>query len=142
MKINYWLIGLTIFLFFKFISCSSTQEYSPTKKQGTDSSYIFDELPPEDFITIETPKPKYDEVYTVQIGAYSSFERAKEFAELSRLKLNREIRVSLNPKNNLYVIHIHPPFNTKQDAIDYCFKIRNFSEYRDAWIVTIKPGIK
>ena len=121
-----------------FISCSSTSENTQKSKQETDSSYIFDQLPPDDIITFETPEKEQTEVYFVQIGAFSNFERAKEFAELSRMKLNHEIKVSMNEKNNLYVVQIHPPFNDRQAAIEYCKKIRNFDEYHDAWVVTFE----
>jgi len=123
-----------------FISCSSTSENTQKSKQESDSSYTFDKQPPEDIITFETPQQQPDEIYTVQIGAFSNFDRAKEFAEVSRMKLNREIKVSMNEKNNLYVVQIFPPFNNKESASEYCNKIRNFDGYHDAWVVTTKTG--
>jgi cell division septation protein DedD len=140
MKINFLSVCLSFFLIFTVISCSSSSEDTQTINQETDSCYVFDELPPDDFITIETSEQQPDEIYTVQIGAFSNFERAKDFAELSRMKLNHEIKVSMNEKTNLYVVQIHPAFNNKQDAINYCNKIRIFDEYKDVWVVTIKEG--
>ena len=124
-----------------FISCSSTSEKTEIYKQETDSSYVFDQVPPEDFITFETPQQLPDEVYIVQIGAFSSFDGAKQFAELSRIKLNHEIKVSFNEKKKLYVVQIHPPFNSRQSALEYRDKIKINTEYEDAWIVTL-PAIK
>jgi cell division septation protein DedD len=115
-------------------------EETQTVKQETDSSYVFDELPPEDFITVETPEWSLEGIYIVQIGAFTNFGRAKDFAELSRMKLNREIKVSINEKNKLYVVQIHPPFTNRESAIEYCIKIRKFDDYKDAWVVTIDEG--
>ena len=128
-------------IFFSFIilhiSCSSTSGNIQTNEQESDSSYTFDEQPPDDIITFETPEKAQTEIYFVQIGAFNGFDNAKQFAELSRLKLNREIKVNFNEINDLYVVYILPPFNSKQDALKYCNSIRLIEAYKDAWVVKI-----
>ncbi len=140
MERNYWIGLILFFSTFIFTSCSSTTENTEISKQPSDSSYVFDDVPPEDFITIETPAAQPGEVYILQIGAFSSFEKAKLFAESSRTKLNHEIKVSFNEKNNLYVVQIHPAFDNKQDAVNYQNELDMYDEYKDSWIITLIPS--
>jgi len=116
----------------------STSEETQVKKQETDSLYIFDEIPPEDIFKLESPTQQSVNVYVVQIGAFSNLERAKEFAEQSRAKLNRDIKVEFNEKKNLYVVWIHPPFQERNKAEGYRSELWNYEEFKDAWIVTIE----
>jgi len=137
MKTKNILFTLVIISLCAFVSCSSSEE-TQVKKQETDSLYIFDEIPPEDVFKFESPVPQSFEVYVVQIGAFSDLERAKEFAEQSRSKLNRDIKVEFNEKKNLYVVWIHPPFQDKQAAEAYRSELRAYEEFKDAWIVTLE----
>jgi cell division protein FtsN len=119
-----------------FNSCSSEKETQKIKKQQ-DSLYIFDEVPPEDIFKFETPAQKSLDYYVVQIGAYSSLERAKEFADISRAILGKDIKVEFNQAKSLYVVWIHPPFENKVLAENYRKELKNYEEYKDAWIVKI-----
>ncbi|MCU0365063.1 MAG: SPOR domain-containing protein [Ignavibacteriaceae bacterium] len=78
-----------------FVSCSSSEE-TQVKKQETDSLYIFDEIPSEDVFKFESPAQQSVDVYVVQIGAFSSPERAREFADNSRAIVNKDIKVEFN----------------------------------------------
>ena len=124
------------FFLLVLISCSSSEKN--VKQQETKDPYVFDEVPPEDYITFETPVEEEDKLYVVQIGAFSSFERAKQFADMSRLKLQKDIKVNFNPTNNLYVVQIHPPFESKPEAERYRDELWKNEDYNDAWVVTIK----
>jgi cell division septation protein DedD len=119
-----------------FNSCSSSEE-TQIKKQEADSIYVFDEIPPENIYTFETPQQSPNTVYIVQIGAFSTMDGAKQFADFSRVKLKKDIRVNFNEINKLYVIQIHPPFSSREEAETYRNEIWNYEEYRDAWIVTL-----
>ena len=123
----------SVLLLFTYIACSSTDK--TVKEKQTDENYIFDEVPPEDYYTFETPTEKSNVVYTVQIGAFSTLDRAKMFADESRLKLKKDIKVNFNNKNNLYVVQIHPPFNSKSEAENYRDKLWKMDDYNDAWIL-------
>lgn len=116
----------------------STSEETQIKKHETDSLYIFDEIPPEDIFKFESPTQQSVDVYVVQIGAFSNLERAKDFADQSRAKLNKDIKVEFNEKKNLYVVWIHPPFQERRTAETYRNDLWNFEEFKDAWIVTIE----
>ena len=132
-------LGILFFLVLSFvlnISCSSSEE-TQSKKQETDSVYVFDEIPPEDLFILESPAQQSIDVYVVQIGAFSTFKHAKEFADQSWLKLNKEIKVEFKEDKNLYVVWIYPPFENKISA-DNCRKeIQVGDAFKDAWIVTI-----
>ena len=137
MKIKLYIIPATLLAFWICNSCSPFVE-TQVKKQELDSVYIFDEIPPEDVFKLETPVPQSFEVYVVQIGAFSELERAKEFADQSRAKINKDIKVEFNEKKNLYVVWIHPPFQEKSAAEKFRSELWNYEEFKDAWIVKIE----
>ena len=137
MKIKLYIIYAILLAFWIFNSCSPFVE-TQVKKQETDSVYIFDEIPQEDVFKLETPVPQNFEVYVVQIGAFSDLERAKEFADQSRAKINKDIKVEFNEKKNLYVVWIHPPFQEKSAAETFRSELWNYEEFKDAWIVKIE----
>jgi len=122
-----------------FISCSSSEETQVKKEEvDKDTVYVFDEIPPEDIFEFESPVQQPIDVYVVQIGAFSNFDRAKEFADQSWTKLNKEIKVEYKQAKNLYVVWIYPPFQDKQSAEGYRNKIQKSGEFKDAWIVTVE----
>ena len=137
MKIKLHIIPAILVTFWIVNSCSPFEE-TQVKKQETDSVYIFDEIPQEDVFKLETPVPQNFEVYVVQIGAFSDLERAKEFAEQSRAKLYKDIKVEFNEKKNLYVVWTHPPFQEKSAAETFRSELWNYEEFKDAWIITIE----
>ena len=122
-----------------FISCSSSEETQVKKGEiETDSVYVFDEIPPEDSFKFESPVQQSFDVYVVQIGAFSTFDRAKEFADQSWTKLDKEIKVEYKQTKNLYVVWIFPPFQEKSSAESYKHDIQKSGEFADAWIDTIE----
>lgn len=134
-KIFFTLLNLSCIL----ISCSSSEETQVKKQEvETDTVYIFDEIPPEDVFKFETPAQQSFDVYVVQIGAFSSFERAKDFADKNWTEINREIKVEYKQAKNLYVVWIYPPFQDKTSAEVYRNEIQKSGEFKDAWIVTVE----
>jgi len=137
MKNKLQISALIIISFIAFYECTSSQE-TQVQKQETDSLYIFDEVPPEDIYKFESPVQHNFDVFVVQIGAFSSLERAKEFAEESRIVLSKDIKVEYVQQKNLYVVWIHPPFENKIEAESYRNEIRSMEDFKDAWIVTVE----
>jgi len=120
-----------------FISCSSSEETQVNKQETVeDTVYIFDEVPPEDLFKFESPAQQSIDIYVIQIGAFSSIDRAKEFAEQSMSKLNKDIKVEYKPDKNLYVVWIYPPFQDKESAVVYRGDIQKGGDFNDAWITT------
>lgn len=128
---------LLIISVFIFNSCSSSED-TQVRRQETDSLYVFDEIPPEDIFKLESPLQQSVDVYVVQIGAFSNLDRAKQFAEDSRAKLKKDIKVEYNEKKNLYVVWIHPPFQDRTAAEAFRNGLWNYDEFRDAWIKTLE----
>jgi len=120
-----------------FLSCSSSQETKIETKEEKDTTFVFDEIPPEDLFEFETPTQKSIEQYVIQIGAFSTFERAKDFADKSWTKLNKEIKVEYKEAKKLYVVWIYPPFTYKTSAENFRNKIQKGGEFSDAWIIKI-----
>jgi cell division septation protein DedD len=137
MKNQLQISTLIVISFIAFYGCTSSQE-TQVQKQETDSLYIFDEVPPEDIYKFESPVQQNFDVFVVQIGAFSSLERAKEFAEESRIVLSKDIKVEYVQQKNLYVVWIHPPFENKIEAESYRNEIRSMEDFKDAWIVTVE----
>lgn len=137
MKIFFYsIIFFSIILCF-LTSCSSSSKETQVTKQSVDTSYVFDKIPPENTFRIENPEPKNKMVYIVQIGAFSTLERAGDFAELSRSKLNKEIKVDYDETKKLYLVQVSQLFNNKNEAIVFRNELKNYSEFKDAWVVEI-----
>lgn len=134
MKIQIIKIFFSLFILSYFVSaCSSSEE--TTKKEDV---YVFDEVKPEN--TIEAPEtgdyPDLKETYyVVQIGAFTTKERAEEFADFSRRKLSSEL--AINVRGNLYVVQIVPFYKSRQEAEIVRDNLWQIPEFNDAWILTI-----
>jgi cell division septation protein DedD len=134
------LIGI---LFYLMNSCSTSSEEIKTDTGSIDSNYVFDEIPPEDVYKFEKPETikTTDTIYIIQIGAFSTMDKAREFADYSRLKIKKDIKVEFNQKKNLYVVQIHPAYRTKLEALRFRNELIQFEEYRDAWVITqVEPN--
>lgn len=137
MNIKFYIVPAILVTSWIVNSCSPFEE-TQVKKQEVDSLYIFDEIPPEDVFKLETPVQESVDVYVVQIGAFSNLGSAKDFAEQSRETLKKDIKVEFNEKKNLYVVWIHPPFQEKGAAELFRNDLRNYEEFKDAWIITVE----
>lgn len=116
-------------------SCTTSQQSS-----GEDEIYVFDQIPKEN--TIEMPEtgqyPDLNETYyVVQIGAFTTKDRAESFADLSKRKIKNEIDISYNDVIKLYVVQITPFYKSKKEADMVRDELRKISDFADAWIVTV-----
>lgn len=138
-NINYLDISLFILLLFSlvFTYCSSSEE-AGKEEEKLDEIYIFDEVPSEDSFTLETPVSNVNFLYIIQIGAFSTRERAEMFAEKSRKDLNRGIAIIYNDDVNLFVVRLQEMFFSKIQADLVRANLWQMEEYNDAWIITIK----
>ena len=112
------------------------------KKQSEkeDEIYIFDEVPQEDSYTFEKPVNKVKLIYMIQIGAFSTRERAELFAEKSHRDLNRGIDISYNNDVNLFVVRLEEMFNSKVEAERVRANLWQMEEYNDAWIKPLEEN--
>jgi len=131
----FWLtIGSGIFLF----GCSPAEKISEEGEKETDEIYIFDEVPDSEVLKFETPPEIENVIYEIQIGAFSTKEKAEIFAVSSSNYLNKELYVAFNSAVNLYIVRLSQEFNSRTDAEKIRNEIWSHENYADAWIVTIK----
>ena len=128
----------TLLIFgYLFTFCSSSKE-TGEENEKEDEIYIFDEVPPEDSYTFETPVSNVNFFYVIQIGAFSTRERAEIFAEKSRRDLNRGVAIIYNDDVNLFVVRLQEMFISKIEAERVRANLWQMEEYNDAWIIPIR----
>ena len=122
-----------------FPSCASkevTKDDTPKK----DTVYVFDQVapdtvkkqaPPVENTTVQTP------YYLVQIGAFSTRDKAESFSGIAKTKLNYDMTIKYNDVIKLFVVQLSPPFTSRPEAEKVRNDIKQYKEYNDAWIVTI-----
>lgn len=118
-----------------FSSCTPSEE--TTKKEEV---YVFDEIPSENTITppVTGEYPTLAETYyVVQIGAFTTKDRAESFADQSRQKLLNEISITYSERVSLYVVQVVPFYKSRQEAEIVRDNLREISDFSDAWIITI-----
>ena len=135
MKISFCIIVISVAVYI-LTSCSTSSNEIRTTKKVIDSTYVFDEVPPENIYKFDTEEKHQDTIYIIQIGAFSTLEKAKEFSEFSRAKLKKDIKVEFKENKKLYVVQIYPYYNDKKKAETYRRELINYKEYKDAWIAT------
>ncbi len=134
---NYFINSILVFAFYFFISgCSTSQQGTEDEKQV----YIFDEVPKEKTIEVPTTGeyPSINETYyVVQIGAFTTEDRALSFAELSRNKTNYKYSVIYGESTKLYLVQVIPFFKSRIEAEEVRNNLWQLSDFVDAWIVTV-----
>lgn len=132
---NFIHLIVSVSLLILFFSCTPAEE--TTKKEEV---YVFDEVPVENTIT-PPPTGEYpaltETYFVVQIGAFTTKDRAENFAESSRKKVLNEISISYSETVNLYVVQIVPFYRSRQEAEMVRDNLRRINDFNDAWIVTI-----
>lgn len=132
-----------IFLIITAIGCSSTKE-STTEDSNEQDIYVFDDISNYDLETMdENQNSEMDESeksagnFIVQVGAFSSEERAKRFVLENQTKTDWKMSISYSNTVRLYVVQL-PPFSTRTEAE----RVRNIlwqnDAFRDAFIITIE----
>jgi len=127
---------LLISSYFLIAGCSTPQQSTEDEKQ----IYIFDEVPEEKTIEVPTTGeyPSLKEAYyVVQIGAFTTEDKAQAFAELSRNKTNYKYSVIYGESTKLYLVQVIPFFKSRTEAEEVRNNLWKLTEFVDAWIVTV-----
>jgi hypothetical protein len=140
----------TLILFPLLLSaCSSTQQTTQTKTEPKDSLYVFDKVPvdttkplilskeaapAEESQNIQNIQTPY---YLVQIGAFTSKDRAQEFVDKTQSLLNQQVKITLNPDINLFVVRLAKIYTTHDNAEKVKDNLRQQEAFKDAWVVTV-----
>jgi cell division protein FtsN len=130
---------LVIISFLVYISgCSSSQQTQNTEA-GKDSVYVFDSVP--DTQKDDIPELEYPDLgttyYIVQIGAFTTKERAKNFEEESSQLLPYDIKIGFSRNNNLYVVQLSEYYTSRSRAESVRNDLWKMEKFRDAWILTV-----
>ncbi len=118
-------------------SCSTVEEEkkdeAPVVENQLDTIKSVESIPTVE-TKVEVPKSY---LYIVQIGAYSTFEKAKKFRVSIKSKINEEIFVSFDKRTSLYVVRLRPR-DSRPEAEELRAKLRAQKEFSDAFILTIE----
>ncbi len=119
-------------------SCSAMQKSESDNTDKDESVYIFDDISVKDStenIAEEIPEPtKKIEMYFVQVGAFSTLEKAKAFVSRVADKTDYELIIHLRSSDNLQVVQLSP-FRTKEKAEKVRDELRNISGLEGTFIV-------
>jgi hypothetical protein len=145
MKNKIFICAIFAFISLLIPACSSVQQSAGREEQKNkpgdkkDSLYVFDQASAKDTAQIQNKseiQTNGGTFYLIQIGAFSTKERADEFADSSKSKIQDEIAVSFKTGANLYVVRLSEHYASHDEAVkkrDILWKIPDF---KDAWIVT------
>lgn len=120
-------------------ACSSSQE---SQKEEETPPLIIEPKEEPDTLYIEEsaseePPPLANTLYVVQIGAYTTLERAEQFAAKSREFLSKEVIVNYNEDTELFVVQL-TPVSDRQEAERLRDNLWESEDFKDAFIVTIE----
>ncbi|MDA3860550.1 MAG: SPOR domain-containing protein [Melioribacteraceae bacterium] len=131
-------IFLVLISFLLIIGCSAVQETDSNDSESSKSVYVFDDVSLKDStenIAEEISEPnKIIEMYIVQVGDFSTLEKAELFISEVKDKTNFDLNTHLNDSNNLHVIQL-PPFRTREEAEETRDKLKTIQEFNGTFIV-------
>ncbi len=119
--------------------CSSSDQ--STQNVNKDSVYVFDEIPPD--TTSKIPEPKVEspnfpvKYYIIQIGAFTTKERADEFAAKSKNLIKENLDIEYGDNVKLYVVQLTPFYTSRNQAEKMRNSLWKMKQFKDAWIVTV-----
>lgn len=143
MKVTIILFLLTGLFFF---GCSSSQETTKEEKDTSEEQeiYVFDdvtefdstevEYEDEDETIVYEQQEKVTEYY-VQVGAYTTRERADAFVREAATETAYPMDIEYSDRVGLYVIQL-PPFTTYDEAAAVRNQLWQKPIFKDAFVVT------
>ena len=135
MKISIYLVLIT-FLF--LYSCSALQESDSNSSDSTKNVYVFDDVSLKDStnnVAEELPETtRIIEMYIVQVGAFSTLEKAETFVSSVKDKTDYDLNIHLRESDNLQVIQL-PPFRTREEAEKVRDQLKTIQELEGTFIV-------
>jgi cell division septation protein DedD len=142
-KFNYSLILLATFL----IACSNSQEtVKPTPKKENDVQLLDDQkkndslktaIPQKrDTLSIKKEDQVISKKFAIQLGAFSSIERAQNFINENQSKIEQQMKIVFRDQVKLFTVQI-PPFESHEEAEKIKNILWNNPAFKDAFIITI-----
>lgn len=113
----------------------------------SDSLYVFDEIPADTTakvleitpVSVPDPVPVVSQkktVHYVQIGAFSTEDKARECVETAKKKLKKDFKIFYSQSLLLHVVQVMPSFSTKVEAETYRNELWKIKDYKDAWVTS------
>lgn len=139
-----------IFVLFSLIiillmsACSSSEETTESNQEESQPEvYVFDDITgAEDTTqTVDETVPEEPQVeshltqYFVQVGAFTTKERAEQFQNENSSKTSYPMNISYSGDVKLFVIQL-PPFASRAEAEKVRNELWQTSTFKDAFIVT------
>lgn len=132
------ILTISVFIF----ACSSSQETSNADSEEQEI-YVFDDIENEE---APLPEPVNDPIetpvassvkYIVQIGAFTTDERAQEFVAEKSGDTQHTMSIKFSNAVNLFVVQL-PPFDTRDQAENVRNELWATKKFEDAFILTVK----
>lgn len=150
---------LFILILLIITGCSSTSETQKENVNNEPEFYLFDDVEKIDSVEAALPamsqgiedtvkqnkdvmkqQEMYDadkktDKFIIQLGAFSSKERAESFIRENQDKISYLMTIVRKQQNNLYIVQI-PPFSNRADAESVRNTLWKIIAFKDAFIVT------
>jgi cell division protein FtsN len=139
------------------IACVSAEQTAEQTEQKSPDVYVFDEVKKVDEVKPEVakveeqkPEVKVDSTvvkppvieqpvmvqkFTVQLGAFTTKERAETFVKDNQAKTSLQLLINYNEKTKLFAIQI-PSYKTKEEADLIRDNLRKFPVFGDSFTIT------
>ncbi len=136
-KLLLFVVALCIIFLY---GCSSTEETQKDGEEKKEEVYIFDEIPTDTLVVSKqeekntTPPTTTAWLYYVQVGAFTTEQKAQEFAASSKKILGKDLTVSFSKDSSLYVVRLSPT-KTKEEADKLRDEIKKYKEFQDVFVV-------
>jgi cell division protein FtsN len=143
-------------------ACASSEETTTQQQQSPKKEpevYVFDDVSKVDTLKAEKPKEESKEIkaepkveqkveqkvetpvpvstkkFIVQVGAFTTKERAQIFIKENQNKIEQLMTITQRERDKLFIVQL-PAFNTKEDAELIRNKIWQIPAFKDAFIIT------
>jgi cell division protein FtsN len=136
--------------------CTSAEQTTEQQEKKSPEVYVFDDVSKVDTSKIQSsptvvtkPEIKQEQVivpqtstaqsikYIVQLGAFTTRERAESFVRENQSRTSLPMSISLNGQSKLYTVQI-PPYKTKEEADVVRDNLRKFPVFKDAFTIAVE----
>lgn len=133
------LLFLILSFFIIALTSCSTVNTTNSKTAPENEVYVFDDASDLNEEIVEEPKPEEvinatENVYIVQVGAFTTKGRAEKYKRENSLNLSYEMSISYSAKVGLFVVQL-PPFESRTEAEKVRNNLWKNKTFSDAFIL-------
>lgn len=134
---------LSVLIMTGVFACSAPQQTTQTEEKKEPEVYVFDDVSTPDTTIVQETKelppqeiqPEENKIYFVQVGAFSTMERAQSFVETNKSKTARNFNITFSSQVQLYVVQT-AAFKTREEAEQVRNELQLIPAFKDVFIVT------